>query len=119
MNRERLSQMVVMLRGLPPDGPLGFDLGVWNCGTAACAVGHACLDPVFIAQGLTWDSHYDDPRYGDESSWYAVETFFDLTGDEATYLFYSDEYPDSGLHTTAPQVADRIESFLNEAKETA
>jgi hypothetical protein len=58
MNRERLQQMVTMLRGLPPEpkeSEPGFHLRAWYCRTTACAVGFACMNPVFKEQGLAWD----------------------------------------------------------------
>lgn len=111
MNKERLQQMVTMLRRLPPEQ---FNLSVWHCGTAACAVGHACSDPVFVSQGLSLKHGYDVPAYEGELSWDAVQKFFDLPEGQASHLFYDEEYPDAEK-TTADQVADRIEEFLAEA----
>jgi hypothetical protein len=118
MNRERLQQMVTMLRGLPPEGEVGFCLEVWNCGTSACAVGHACVRPEFIEQGLIWDGDRRDPVFEGRAGWAAVERFFDLEALKAEHLFADWRYPTGG-ETTADQVADRIELFLQSAEVTA
>ena len=114
MNRERLQQMVTMLRELPATNHIGFDLGDWYCGTTACAVGHACLDPVFREQGLTLRQDFDGvcPVFGVHDGWDAVEMFFELSTAEAENLFYRPTYPEYGANTTPAHVADRIEELL-------
>lgn len=114
MHRERLEQMVTMLRGLPPEGEVGFDLSSWHCGTTACAVGHACLNPKFQEQGLKLVPSRSDgfiPSYAGNTGWEAVRSFFGLGAEEDDYLFFAWEYP-KGSQTTAAEVADRIEDFL-------
>jgi hypothetical protein len=117
MHRERLQQMVTMLRGLPEEPPVSFQILSWHCGTSACAVGHACLDPAFQEQGLELDRLNSAPVFDGKEGWEAVERFFGLTHTQATYLFYFEAY-DSGSAATADEVADRIESFLAEQTET-
>jgi hypothetical protein len=117
MNQERLQQMVTMLRGLPPKPEVEFRLWSWNCGTSACAVGHACMDPFFQDQGLQMSVN-GAPRFGGESSWAAVRLFFDLDAMSAEYLFSYEAYENGGS-ATAEEVSDRIESFLKEAEVTA
>lgn len=73
MNQERLSQMVVMLRGLPEDGEVKFNLEVWNCGTSTCAVGHACMNAAFTEQGLVWSRSLHDSVFEEKTGWTAVE----------------------------------------------
>jgi hypothetical protein len=111
MNRERLQQMVTMLRGLPLEGEVAFNLETWNCGTSACAVGHACLNPVFEDQGLQWDAILFDPVYEGSCGWSAVEQFFDISAPKAEWLFADWRYPTGG-DTSPDEVASRIESFL-------
>lgn len=122
MNRERLSQMVTMLRGLPEDGPVGFNLEHWvddeaPCGTAACAIGHACLSPTFNEQGLMLHraTIYPGPKFKKHTGWAAVEEFFGLSEPSAKHLFLGDNYPDGDI-TPPADVADRIESFLANAE---
>jgi hypothetical protein len=117
MNRERLQQMVTMLRGLLPEKRENFDIGEWTCGTSACAVGTACFHPWFNEQGL----HINDcggPEFDLWHGWHAVEQFFELSSNEARDLFCGVRYP-SGDDTKPDEVADRIESFLKEAEVTA
>lgn len=114
MNRERLQQMVTMLRELPATHHIGFDLETWHCGTSACAVGHACINPEFRAQGL--DLYVNTkgvaiPQYANLTGWDAVEDFFDLGMGDCERLFAEWRYP-NGNGTTPRQVADRIEYFL-------
>ncbi|MEX3914841.1 hypothetical protein AB4Y43_01150 [Paraburkholderia sp. BR10872] len=106
MHVERLQRMVTMLRGLPEEK---FDITNWDCGTAACAVGHACLNPIFNEQGL-WLSDGMPAFQGDES-WWAVERFFEIDSVQSGHLFYGPDYPNGDL-TTAAEVADRIEAFI-------
>jgi hypothetical protein len=114
MNRERLEQMVAMLRELPPET---FNLTNWQCGTTACAVGHACLNPVFKEQGLNLriDENGVTPAFEGALGWFAVEKFFGLNEERANHFFHRWEYPNLGK-TTAAEVADRIESFLQNAE---
>lgn len=107
MNRERLQQMVTMLRELPEET---FNLDAWTCGTSACAVGWACVNPVFTEQGLK-RRHTGAPEFMGLSSWDAVEAFFELKMHQSSYLFDICEYPKEA-GTTPDEVADRIESFL-------
>lgn len=88
------------------------------CGTAACAIGHACLDPEFNKQGLSiWEGR---PAVSpNEFSWSAVTKFFDLTTDQAGYLFDESCYnpfgredgPEPGDITPA-LVIERIKDLL-------
>lgn len=118
MRIDRLNQLITVLKGVDPDT---FDLGTWCCGTAACAVGHACLSQVFIDQGL--HLNFSRPCFtvdGDKlMSWTAVEVFFELTVDQAFNLFSdeaygghedTDDYVPSGA--TADDVIQRIQEFI-------
>lgn len=53
MNRERLELLIDVLSKVPPPQ---FDIGTWGmhhkCGTVACALGWAALDPRMNEQGL-------------------------------------------------------------------
>ncbi len=115
MHKERLSQMVVMLRSLPPEGSrvIEFNLDDWHCGTSACAVGHACISPMIVGQWLTYDSVMPDPVFEGKVGWPAVERFFDLSTDEAEGLFGDWRY-EGRSDTTPEQVATRIEEFIAE-----
>lgn len=140
MNRERLELMVTLLKEVEagtwePSTGLGldalpcsthlFDMVDWydpvrpDCGFAACAVGHACLDARFNQLGLflQWDgpgqSHA--PAYIDKGrqhrSWAAVGRFFDLTPTQEDYLFDGDKYAYDKKQSPAA-VRQRIEQAL-------
>lgn len=90
------------------------------CGTSACAIGHACLDPRFNALGLTLrparnDMCWPDPEFIDgpfqHHGWPAVKVFFDLSEGQAHYLFLDERYQ-TGVRTTAKMVQERLDQFL-------
>lgn len=109
MNIARLTRLTQILATVPPEH---LDMREWKCGTVACAVGHACADPQFNAEGLvlqlgdtiyTSDGSYT-PLYpalvGPEADAYfepqqgfdAVTAFFGLTLSQATKLFLAGSY---------------------------
>lgn len=125
MNKERLEQMVTMLRTVPKER---FNIAFWDCGTAACAVGHACLNPVFQAQGLTiaetgfgdFVPHVKDGGGHIRRSWDAVNTFFGINDETSTHLFCGHAYQSAtadadDVEVTPDMVADRIVELLSEA----
>lgn len=111
MHKQRLEQMVTMLRGLPEEKRQNFDLSDWHCGTSACAVGWACRDPAFISQGLRFDYEGIAPEFMGSEGWNAVKNFFDIGFDQARGLFNYDAYS-NGKYATPAQVADRIAEFI-------
>ncbi len=92
MNRERLQVLADFLLTVPVEK---FDLATWDCGTTACAVGHACQIPEFKKAGLRLIggspkcSISFDGWYGR----YAAQYFFDLTFKKIEDLFFADTYP--------------------------
>lgn len=87
-----------------------------DCGTTACAMGFACLDPWFIKEGLMY-LPYSGVVYTHNGKTYdgfeAAAMFFDIDESEAYYFFSKTRY---GTYdkTAAWQVADRIEKFIEE-----
>jgi hypothetical protein len=102
--------MVTMLRNLPEENQ--FNLESWSCGTSACAVGWACVNPVFIEQGLT-RRHTGAPEFKGYTSWDAVEAFFEINATQSEHLFDYETYP-KFCGTGPNEVADRIEAFIAE-----
>lgn len=125
-----------------PEG-VRFDLGVWavpfveneeedeadpnwvprvSCGTAACAVGLACVSGEFAKDGLVGQMGYDSiyPAFDDYRHWPAVKLFFGLNDDEATFLFTEHVYECDDLPTKGSEaelvVADRIKNFVTEKR---
>ncbi len=116
MNRERLQRTADLMREVAYRGPVPgapkFNLENWHCGTTACAIGHAGVDPWHIEQGLhLYAGRHGTPVCGEDSSWGAVEKFYGITPFQACALFHPDHYsrPDQPL-----EVAHRIERFLRE-----
>lgn len=119
MNIERLQHLIQILENVPAEK---FDLSKWKCGTTACAIGWACSDPSFNEQGLrmTHFSHLGEHtlycpilRFGNrkEEGWDAVTQFFDITREQADYLFANWTYqPSQG---TTENVILRIKGLLN------
>lgn len=117
MNKDRL---LTLARYLPTVKVETFKLSDWQCGVAACAVGHACSIPEFQAEGLTLCAVTPGstprstlavaavPSYRNERGWDAVKEFFDLSYDDAEYLFSRFRYPGN---VTPTDVADRIMNF--------
>lgn len=85
------------------------------CGTAACAVGSACLDPRFVALRLTVDVESSTgngvPVYGTERGWGAVCAFFGITDWESKQLFAAGSYR-LGDGTPVNQVLSRLREFI-------
>lgn len=81
-----------------------FDLSVWQCGTARCAVGDYCLSEVSEMKLVESQPILPNGAYG----WDAVREHFGLNFYEAEYLFISSSY---SKKPTRREVADRIEHF--------
>ena len=70
-----------------------------SCGTTACLAGWACNIPEFQKAGLATKVYsqfnpYVVPSYEGSETFTAMEKFFDLTEEQAEYLF--GEYSDQG-----------------------
>lgn len=101
-----------------------FNLSTWaskapkiECGFTACAVGHACLDSRFNKLGLSFNNNYSAPLFDDgaeyESSWDAVNKFFEITNNTSTILFVETQYSDHLKgNALVVQVRRRIEKLL-------
>ena len=93
--------------------------GLPDCGSAACAIGVACLIPEFQALGFhltRWSggggytsAYY--PVFHNAGGWWAVERFFDLNNEEAQHLFHRSSYSQSNDPVA---VAARIRTFVKE-----
>lgn len=121
MNRENLTKLLDGLIGLRQD-PVEverFTMEVWtrktSCGTFGCAIGTATVKgwipglrmstyaPLFEVGGLTYNR------------WSAVTAAFDLTRDEADWLFNPRAYPERCSGSPAlDTVITRIASVLAE-----
>lgn len=140
MNRARLEHLCDVLDAVDPQH---FNLNTWatsECGTTACAIGHAALDPAFQADGFTLQAYWapffgrkgyrysktladvrfsrargpDVPMYAGQKGWPAVQIFFGLTEKQAEWLFYIGSYPQP-LEQTPAGVAARIRELIAQA----
>lgn len=120
MNKERLLHLADLLDAHHDNG-VRFDLLDWHyrnareqewCGTKACAVGLACLDPKFNAEGLKLDG--SAPYFKHQSGWWAVKTFFDLGEGEDKHLFWHRAYKETPKGDAgAKEVANRIRQVVS------
>ena len=135
MDNERLARLAGLLDDYA-DGLVNigreFDLQDWGhegetyrggflwlkkieCGSAACAVGLACLSGVFRNEGLEAERYADGgivPVFGPLQEWDAVRAFFGLNQEQSYYLFLGTSYPVSTGVVAARAVATRIRSML-------
>ena len=135
MHTGRLLVLVETLRNIPSK-KFNFAswVGGWNwrlsqlenikellnpeCGTTACALGHACVIPAFMELGLGLDRQGEpifDGRYGTD----AAALFFDISKTEAFFLFHWNRTLATNLDWKSPdenalatEVADHIEKFV-------
>jgi len=111
MNKERLTKLAQHLLTVPPEK---LKMHNWTCGTAACAVGHACAMPEFKAEGLALSHSNKYPVLTTiyASGWNAVEAFFDISYEAAQYLFSHEHY---FVQPTPREVSERIAEFAGRA----
>lgn len=91
-----------------------FNLSEWyavdECGTAACAMGEACLIPEFQALGLSLNCNIVNcsyPVFEQYAGFGAAATFFDILREDAEHLFLDYVRKDDPL-----VVANRIRAFI-------
>ncbi len=106
-------------RGVLKDQGMGFKEGEAipvNCGTAACAVGLACISGAFADEGLTYKiNHNGDllPVFEDYEDWGAAEIFFDLTDEQSSKLFSPGSYSNRTGASAELEVAMRIRGLVD------
>lgn len=143
--KESLRRLQILVDHLKNVNPRKFDLREWaysavwrnqcpvtldevtnpECGTTACAVGHACTIPEFQKLGLALVVSENLCRYelmyfpGDGSepfeNWDVPRNFFRIPQGIAYWLFDSSEYPRS--NRSVFDVVARIESYIKQVKE--
>lgn len=112
MNRERLEEMVKMLKGVPE---ARFNINVYayltvTCGTVACALGHAALHPPFVAAGFKMEGEM--PTFGDLTGIMAGAAFLGIDIQDAERLFGPIWYDERDGLTKPADVIARIEELL-------
>lgn len=103
VNIEAIQRLVHILENTPDQD---FNIGSWSCGTVHCAAGLAALNPWFNSKGFKLGEHgfpefrstNPENTYPINCHWGAVTTMFQLTQQEAEWLFsgheYLEEYPE-------------------------
>ena len=100
-----------------------LNMNVWRCGTAACAMGQACLIPAFQEAGLRiCPDDPEDPSRGtpgfqdEEGRWYfgfdAADSFFECSSFTTKWLFSPGKYAGDIENLDAKVVAARIRALL-------
>lgn len=93
------------------------------CGTTGCALGHAGVIPSFVRDGLK--TEIDDQggcvTFNGLGGFLAGQEFFDLTSDEADFLFDPGLYKEgrSGPKTVAKRIRSLIKEGAIPAKDRA
>lgn len=122
--RKRLKLLAWYLKSVPEKH---FNIECWvresgDSIVTACAGGWATQIPEFIENGLWlsgdkesafWPRYTAFPRYKNYIGFTALEKFFNLTSEEALYLFSSITYRDC-YFTTGKIVVKRINDFIAE-----
>ena len=129
MRADRLTRLADFLESDVKDDV--FDMGTWGretpCGTVACAFGWAAHIPEFERAGLKKRSYrslttgveHFDIYFGPVCGILAASDFFEISVEQACYLFNDMEYPDSDTCTPVHVVVERIREFVkNEGRLT-
>jgi hypothetical protein len=129
MNKRRLLKLADLLEADAKNKKgIKFDLNGWgdcsdgeevslSCGTAACAMGLAVLSGAFKRAGLA-NASYDKssilPAIGIQTGFDAARVLFDISWDDACFLFYAGNYPHTKSRGAAGEVyvAKRIRDFV-------
>lgn len=145
MNREQGERMLALADYLESVPEANFDMGAWHitwqgaarvyqgpeCGTVACAMGHACDMPLFQDLGLrlTRTLVTDRETYADvgiegrddvRDGYEAAEVLFGITDAQSQDLFstfyeYEDVWSDEVEGDNSPKgVAGRLREFVKE-----
>lgn len=124
MNIGRLTVLENRLRTLSV-GQYRFDMVTWgtssdpnDCGFAGCAIGWATSIPAFKYAGFKLDDKNPHPTWKELNNWNAVKAFFDITFQDASYLFDSWSYTTRNgnrkKNLSPVEVADRIRDFWHD-----
>lgn len=129
MNVERLKLAAKIISNIKLTDTLRFDLHDWyeanECGTVACAIGHLCMNKQINKLGLKLESPSigsphcpgspQKPKWvslngSSYYSWNAVKYFFEISDDDAEFLFAPGSYEE--YLVTPKSVANRIKRFI-------
>lgn len=127
MNKEKLLKVAELLEQIPPEGQYqghGFHLDNWrttrshNCGTTACAVGHAIMAGItehlvlkYKDDAAVYGLHGAGALAGVRNGFAAVEVEFGIDMDQALELFSSSRYAKADVDNPAA-VAAKIREMI-------
>lgn len=126
MNRERLTQLIRVLREVE-DGTATrpWDMGMWfgppghgvlrlTCETSACAWGHCAVDGWFQQQGVRVEQGvlYTVPSFRGELGHRAASLFFGIGQEDSRKLFFTEYY--TAELVTPEMVRERVEDLLRD-----
>lgn len=106
MRRDRLSKLADYLETLPEES---FNMSTWWCGTAGCAMGHAC--DLFAEDGLYLDVNSDFDRvpiHQGNEGYGAAQSFFELSINDSFRLFAPTWYFDSSKQSVVKRIRELI-----------
>lgn len=129
-NVEALNHVIRVLEKVED---INFNISHWvedTCGYSACAIGWACQNKWFSDQNFILNKA-NSPMFMGETRWDAIKIFFNLTFQEACYLFNGDYYLDRKeidnlsseefeirhQYITPDHVIDRIKEVLGDRYE--
>lgn len=109
--------LLVLADGLDEVPARDFNLGVWWCGTAGCALGHGCNMPRLRELGLqlvrVGVMALPTPDFNGKQGYFAVEELFNIDYALAQRLFAPDSYR-CGNRTRPKTVARRIRQVVED-----
>ena len=122
--QERFRNLIRVLENVI-ENELLFDLGTWSdaatpeialeCGTSACAIGYAAIDPYFRGIGLHLELEPDKqwlvPVYNEKSLFAAAAELFGINIHDANLLFSPDHYMPSNSQNPRA-VLERVETYV-------
>lgn len=133
-NRVSFFDRIMSLFGFLGPKKKEFNMQLWTCDTAACALGVACQIPEFKSAGLVasivdeeddeWDENgnrvfHAIPEFDGDAGFSAGARFFGISHHAASYLFDPATYADHEFWFDEPappitpeRVADRIDELL-------
>lgn len=139
MNKTRLLKLAALLEADAKDQKgAKFDLTIWgnmidldkpmSCGTVACAMGLAVASGIFKKDGLTnytlndgdarLYAHSLIPFYKNESGFHAAAKLFNISYNDANWLFGAEWYPNEVMIGAEGEltVAKRIRVYVKKGK---
>ena len=116
MNVDRLTRLAALLDRVRRQRR-DFVMRRWVCGTSACALGWAALEPAFQVEGLAIRNFGGAgvPVFNRELGYNAGADFFDVSHENSLWLFDPEQYTENREYWAkipAADVAARVRELL-------